>query len=165
MRTESVEKKKVMGAGHKAEKKMDDAAARSIVAKFGEMRSDLAASSGRLADLAAEESEHGLVAKALGPMEAERRCWRLVRKKKELGKEARARRLFPPPGLVLLAPLSHENAFFLTFTSQVGDVLVERTVGEVLPAVQSNQAQIGEVKKGRVKREGGGSAANKQPSP
>lgn len=29
--------------------------------------------------------------------------------------------------------------------SKVGDVLVERTVGEVLPAVQSNQAQIGEV--------------------
>ena len=28
---------------------------------------------------------------------------------------------------------------------QVGDVLVERTVGEVLPAVQSNKAQLDEV--------------------
>jgi hypothetical protein len=59
---------------------MDDAAARAIVAKYGEMRSELASASGRLADLAGEEAEHGLVAKALTPMEAGRRCWRLVRK-------------------------------------------------------------------------------------
>jgi hypothetical protein len=42
----------------------------------------------------------------------------------------------------LLNPLPSPPLFF----SQVGDVLVERTVGEVLPAVQSNQAQLAEVR-------------------
>ena len=32
---------------------------------------------------------------------------------------------------------------------QVGDVLVERTVAEVLPAVQSNKAQLDEVREER----------------
>lgn len=123
---------------------MDDAAARSIVSKFGEMRSDLAAASGRLADLAAEESEHGLVAKALEPMEAGRRCWRLVRRERD-GTSASARESAgsqPPPPFCSSPP---QNALSASPPSKVGDVLVERTVGEVLPAVQSNQAQIGEV--------------------
>ena len=123
---------------------MDDAAARSIVSKFGEMRSDLAAASGRLADLAAEESDHGLVAKALEPMEAGRRCWRLVRRERD-GTSASARESAgsqPPPPFCSSPP---QNALSSSPPSKIGDVLVERTVGEVLPAVQSNQAQIGEV--------------------
>jgi prefoldin subunit 2 len=69
-----------------------------VLARFQERRQAIAALAGRLGELEAEAAEHALVEKALAPMEAGRRCYRMV-----------------------------------------GDVLVERTVGEVLPAVRRNR--------------------------
>jgi prefoldin subunit 2 len=74
---------------------------REVVARFQEMRQQLAELSNKIADLEAEAHEHDLVAKTLRPMDAARSCYRLV-----------------------------------------GDVLVQRTVGETLPAVERNQAGI-----------------------
>jgi prefoldin subunit 2 len=69
-----------------------------VLARFQDKRQQVAALAQRLGDLEAEAAEHALVEKALAPMEASRRCFRMV-----------------------------------------GDVLVERTVGEVLPAVRRNR--------------------------
>lgn len=58
----------------------------------------------KIAELESEAKEHELVIKTMGPMESERKCFRLV-----------------------------------------GGVLVERTVGEVLPAVKKNKEGLEQV--------------------
>lgn len=72
-----------------------------IIGRFQEMRSNVNALWNKINELEAEMSEHDLVIKALQPMEAGRKCFRLI-----------------------------------------GGVLVERTVAEVLPAVQGHREQL-----------------------
>eukprot|EP00899_Mesostigma_viride_P025484 jgi/Mesvir1/611/Mv02045-RA.1 len=78
----------------------------AIVAKFTQLRTELNQLWTKMNTLDAQFNEHKLVVAAMGPMEKERKCYRLI-----------------------------------------GAVLVERTVGEVLPAVTENMNRIEEVLK------------------
>lgn len=112
---------------------------RAAIDAYGRLRSELASLADRAADLEAEAAEHALVARTLEPMEPGRRAYRLVSEERVclVGRRragvAAGRNDQPSPFPIL------------STTPQVGDVLVERTVGEVLPAVQSNKAQLDEV--------------------
>lgn len=75
-----------------------------MVARFNEMRQQLAETASKIADLEADAHEHELVVKTLKPMDKDRKCYRLV-----------------------------------------GDVLVQRTVAETLPAVERNKAGLDDV--------------------
>lgn len=75
-----------------------------IIARFQEMRQQVAETISKIADLEAEAAEHELVIKTLRPMETDRKCYRLV-----------------------------------------GDVLVQRTVAETLPAVERNKAGLDDI--------------------
>ncbi|CAD7702954.1 unnamed protein product [Ostreobium quekettii] len=75
-----------------------------IVRRFAAMREEVNAIWGKMTELSSESSEHDQVIRALEPMAADRKCFRLM-----------------------------------------GDVLVERTVGEVLPAVKKNHDGIQQV--------------------
>lgn len=77
-----------------------------VIARFQDMRRQLAALVSNLQRHEAEAAEHDLVIKQLEPMDKARKCYRLI-----------------------------------------GDVLVERSVAETLPAVQRNRAGLEEVMK------------------
>jgi prefoldin subunit 2 len=81
---------------------------RAILAHFQELRSEVDAIWSKITELDLERQEHALVLETLTPLDAGRRCFRLV-----------------------------------------GGVLVERTVGEVAPAVGRNREALEEV---RVRR-------------
>ena len=122
---------------------------RDVVDAYTRLRQELSGLADRVQDLEAQLSEHALVAKTMRPMDKGRKAFRLVR-------------LFFDGDFFLIDDgfdsFHHrlENSFRLLFSFphhylpllfQVGDVLVERTVGEVLPAVEQNLAQIEEVRR------------------
>jgi chaperonin cofactor prefoldin len=77
---------------------------KAIVARFQEMRAELTQIWNKITELDMERNEHTLVLNAIQPLDASRKCFRLI-----------------------------------------GGVLVERTVGEVLPAVTRNKEGIEQV--------------------
>ena len=107
----------------------------AILSRFQDLRNELATLSGRANELAAESQEHDLVLKALEPLDGGRRCYRVVS--------------VPSP---ICRVILHVNHWQLHATSpllimaQVGDVLVERTVAEVVPAVKGNKGQLDAVR-------------------
>lgn len=50
----------------------------AILGRFQELRSELSILSNRANELSAESQEHGLVLKALEPMDGDRKCYRVV---------------------------------------------------------------------------------------
>jgi chaperonin cofactor prefoldin len=78
---------------------------KAIVGRFQEMRAELTQIWNKITELDMERNEHTLVLNAILPLDATRKCFRLI-----------------------------------------GGVLVERTVGEVLPAVQRNKDGIEKVR-------------------
>mmetsp|Transcript_10477 Transcript_10477/g.18312 ORF Transcript_10477/g.18312 Transcript_10477/m.18312 type:complete len:143 (+) Transcript_10477:120-548(+) len=74
---------------------------REVVSEYNSRRQRLQEVSRKIDELTSEVSEHDLVVNTLKPMDAGRRCFRLI-----------------------------------------GEVLVERTVGETLPAVMKNKANL-----------------------
>ncbi|KAK9717984.1 Cochaperone prefoldin complex subunit [Basidiobolus ranarum] len=84
-----------------SEKKPSD---QEIVAQFNSMKQELQAIAQKVGELEMESEEHKLVIDTISPLDAERKCYRLV-----------------------------------------GGVLVERTVKDVLPALQMNQDGIKKV--------------------
>merc|ERR1712216_25122 len=87
-----------------AEKLTQEEAEKKIVAKFQEMREEKQKIAAKIAEMNTEKNEHEMVVKTLGPLDPNRKAWRMV-----------------------------------------GGVLVERTCGEVLPAVQEGLVKITEV--------------------
>ena len=84
----------------------------------------------KLAELRQERGEHELVAETLKKAEPERKAWRLVGKR-------RLSRTY------ISNPVSFQ---ILNYNLVSGGVLTERTVGEVLPALQSQIENITKVK-------------------
>lgn len=83
----------------------------------------------KLAELRQERGEHELVAETLKKAEPERKAWRLVGKR-------RLSRTY------ISNPVSFQ---ILNYNLVSGGVLTERTVGEVLPALQSQIENITKV--------------------
>ena len=80
---------------------MQQVAENLILQQFQQLRQELQGYNNKLVELEAERRDHELVISTIEPLEAKRKCYRLV-----------------------------------------GGVLVERTVGEVLPALKSNLINV-----------------------
>lgn len=120
----------------------------AVINRFQELRNELSVLSGRANELASESREHDLVLKALEPMDGDRKCYRVVCCTADLPD--------------LCTPIRHFQCLECTrrcgedsrtdslrcmqisyhLLSQVGEILVERTVAEVKPAVKGNKKQL-----------------------
>ncbi|KAI9333095.1 Prefoldin beta-like protein [Obelidium mucronatum] len=87
-----------------AEKQQQRPSDQEIVAQFNAMKQDLQAIASKLGELEQEKDEHKMVVDTMNPLNADRKCFRLI-----------------------------------------NGVLVERTVGDVLPALKQNMDNIDKI--------------------